>query len=142
MMKKQIMTIMITFVSISILAEPRWYGEYSNGQVKYTARQSDNTYWLISCDVHEYKDPYIKLVVNGKEVKPYDIVVDGITYSKPYWRISQRNDGNMYNMWWALRKGKDIKAKVGNKFYPLPSKGSAKTLPSELDKTNYCIPSF
>lgn len=144
-MRKMWPILFLTVACGSASASPTaWETGWGQGKTEFFAGDDKTSYLNFSCDENDETPVSASATIGGKgfyshdDKGGFDVVVDGIEYSNPFFVECNACASNFPAFWSALRKGKHIQLKAGSLVSELPTKGLSKLLPMYKAKDNPC----
>lgn len=124
-----------------------WTSGWGQGVAEYQADDGNDNALTISCPDHE--DGYISAYADiaGKAYSSdqeggFDVIVDGIHYSNPFFTDCRACAANFPGFWDALRKANNLQINAEGKTVKLPTKNIGQILRPLEHPENSCTASW
>jgi hypothetical protein len=121
-----------------------WDTGWGQGKTEFSAGDEKSSYLYFACDENDDTPVSASATIAGKpfyshdDKGGFDVVVDGVEFSNPFYVECNACASNFPAFWSALRKAKTIQLKAGPLSSSVPVKGLSKLLPAYKAKGNPC----
>ncbi|HBO3902602.1 hypothetical protein [Pseudomonas aeruginosa] len=132
-----------TAISTTFAGTNEWTTAYAQGVEEHLIADSHGNELNISCPDDDESSVRAYASIKGKQYsserdKGFDVIIDGISYSNPFFTDCHVCGANFPEFWMALRKAKKIQLSAGKEKVTLPTKNLQETLPALKSKENIC----
>ncbi|WP_415769291.1 hypothetical protein [Pseudomonas sp. LB3P38] len=126
-------------------ATNEWQTGWGQGKTEFFAGDEAKSYLNFACDENDEMSPVSgSATISGKEFYShndkggFDVIVDGVEYSNPFYVECNACSGNFPAFWAAMRKAKTIELKADGLTSSIPAKGFSKLTKPYASKENPC----
>lgn len=145
-MKKTAFAILLSLACASASAGTNeWQSGWGQGKTEFFAGDEAKSYLNFACDENDELSPVsASAVIAGKEFYShndrggFDVIVDGVEYSNPFYVECNACSGYFPEFWDAMRKAKKIELKADGLISSIPTKGFSKLTKPYASKENAC----
>lgn len=121
----------------------QWTSEWAQGVSEYMVDDGNGNELNISCPNDTDSSTTAFATVAGKQISSsddvgFDVIIDGVTYSNPFFTDCRACSNAFPAFWSALRKTKNLQISNGVKTVKLPTANLAKILLSLNSPENFC----
>ncbi|HEP9385827.1 TPA: hypothetical protein VDV57_001521 [Pseudomonas aeruginosa] len=120
-----------------------WTSAYTQGVEEHLVDDGNGNELNISCPDDDERPVTAYASITGKQYSSdkgdgFDVIVDGTTYSNPFFTDCHVCGANFSGFWAALRKANNLQISAEGKIVKLPTKNLKKVLLPLNSKENLC----
>ena len=145
-MKRVTFSIFLSLASACAFAAPQaWQSGCGQGKTEFFVGDEGKSYLNFACDADDEMSPVsASAIIAGKAFDShndkggFDVIVDGVEYSNPFYVECNACSGYFPAFWAALRKAKRIELKAEGLTSSIPTQGLSQLTKPYGSKENPC----